>query len=86
MYLYLLCLIAVNYRGSAGYGQDGVFSLLGKVGTQDVNDVQVSGISLFPPPPLLSLSLSLSLPSVTHTRSPRLSLAEGVKTLNSQNT
>ena len=32
---------SVNYRGSAGYGQDSIFSLPGKVGTQDVNDVQV---------------------------------------------
>ena len=31
----------VNYRGSAGYGQDSIFSLPGKAGTQDVNDVQV---------------------------------------------
>ena len=42
----------VNYRGSTGYGQDGVYSLPGKIGTQDVNDVQVC---------VLSLSLSLSL-------------------------
>ena len=35
-----LCII-VNYRGSTGYGQDGIFSLPGKIGTQDVNDVQV---------------------------------------------
>ena len=44
----------VNYRGSTGYGQDGVYSLPGKIGTQDVNDVQVCVCSL-------SLSLSLSL-------------------------
>ncbi|KAK2155253.1 hypothetical protein NP493_2091g00008 [Ridgeia piscesae] len=32
--------LAVNYRGSTGFGQDGIESLLGKVGTQDVRDVQ----------------------------------------------
>ena len=31
----------VNYNGSIGYGQDFVNALLGKVGTLDVNDVQV---------------------------------------------
>ncbi|KAM3618441.1 uncharacterized protein V6R79_020412 [Siganus canaliculatus] len=32
--------LLVNYRGSLGYGQDGIFSLPGNVGTQDVLDVQ----------------------------------------------
>ncbi|KAH0629992.1 hypothetical protein JD844_012520 [Phrynosoma platyrhinos] len=32
--------LLVNYRGSLGFGQDCVDSLLGNVGTQDVNDVQ----------------------------------------------
>ena len=32
----------VNYRGSGGFGQDSVFSLLGKIGTQEVRDVHVS--------------------------------------------
>ncbi|XP_010215255.1 PREDICTED: acylamino-acid-releasing enzyme, partial [Tinamus guttatus] len=31
----------VNYRGSLGFGQDSVDSLLGNVGTQDVQDVQL---------------------------------------------
>ena len=33
--------LLVNYRGSSGFGQDSVKSLPGKVGTQDVQDVQV---------------------------------------------
>ena len=37
-------LIVVNYRGSPGFGKDGVDSLLGKVGTQDISDVHVSKI------------------------------------------
>ncbi|KAM9277087.1 acylamino-acid-releasing enzyme-like [Morus bassanus] len=32
--------LLVNYRGSLGFGQDSVASLLGNVGTQDVRDVQ----------------------------------------------
>ncbi|XP_074007514.1 acylamino-acid-releasing enzyme-like [Numenius arquata] len=32
--------LLVNYRGSLGFGQDSVASLLGNVGTQDVHDVQ----------------------------------------------
>jgi len=36
--------LSVNYRGSTGFGQDGIESLLGKVGTQDVRDVQVSAV------------------------------------------
>ena len=35
-----LCL--VNYRGSGGFGQESVFSLPGKIGGQEVRDVQVS--------------------------------------------
>lgn len=39
----LVCFIlSVNYRGSIGYGQDNILSLLGNVGSQDVKDVQVS--------------------------------------------
>ena len=34
-------LCTVNYRGSTGFGQDSIYSLPGKVGTQDVLDVQV---------------------------------------------
>ena len=34
-------LSAVNYRGSLGFGKDSVDCLLGNIGTQDVNDVQV---------------------------------------------
>ncbi|XP_039903899.1 acylamino-acid-releasing enzyme isoform X3 [Simochromis diagramma] len=32
--------LLVNYRGSIGYGQDNILSLLGNVGSQDVKDVQ----------------------------------------------
>lgn len=34
-------LFVVNYRGSIGFGQDNIFSLPGRVGDQDVKDVQV---------------------------------------------
>ena len=34
--------LMVNYRGSMGFGQDSIYSLPGKVGSQDVQDVQVS--------------------------------------------
>ena len=37
----LLFSISVNFRGSAGFGQESLHSLPGNVGTQDVNDVQV---------------------------------------------
>ena len=32
----------MNFRGSTGFGQDGIESLLGNIGTQDVKDVHVS--------------------------------------------
>uniref|UniRef100_A0A8C8DXN3 Acylamino-acid-releasing enzyme n=1 Tax=Oryzias sinensis TaxID=183150 RepID=A0A8C8DXN3_9TELE len=32
--------LLVNYRGSLGFGQDNILSLLGNVGSQDVKDVQ----------------------------------------------
>jgi acylaminoacyl-peptidase len=32
--------LLVNYRGSTGYGQDSIDCLLGKIGRQDVDDVQ----------------------------------------------
>ena len=35
--------LMVNYRGSMGFGQESIYSLPGKVGTQDVQDVQVKG-------------------------------------------
>lgn len=38
----IIVCILVNYRGSVGFGQDSVDSLLGKVGIQDINDVHVS--------------------------------------------
>ncbi|KAG7279891.1 hypothetical protein CRUP_016218, partial [Coryphaenoides rupestris] len=31
---------SVNYRGSAGFGQDSILSLIGRIGNQDVKDVQ----------------------------------------------
>ncbi|XP_048403237.1 acylamino-acid-releasing enzyme [Stegostoma tigrinum] len=34
--------LLVNYRGSAGFGQDFIYSLPGNVGSQDVKDVQFS--------------------------------------------
>ena len=34
--------MTVNYRGSLGFGQAGVLSLTGNIGTQDVHDVQVN--------------------------------------------
>ena len=37
-------LFTVNYRGSAGFGQDMVESLCGRAGDQDVKDVQVSSV------------------------------------------
>ncbi|XP_072136719.1 acylamino-acid-releasing enzyme-like isoform X3 [Mobula birostris] len=32
--------LLVNYRGSCGFGQDSIWSLLGNIGSQDVKDVQ----------------------------------------------
>ncbi|CAF93359.1 unnamed protein product, partial [Tetraodon nigroviridis] len=32
--------LMVNYRGSTGFGQDGILSLIGRIGSQDVKDVQ----------------------------------------------
>uniref|UniRef100_H3CHL9 Acylamino-acid-releasing enzyme n=1 Tax=Tetraodon nigroviridis TaxID=99883 RepID=H3CHL9_TETNG len=34
--------LMVNYRGSTGFGQDGILSLIGRIGSQDVKDVQVA--------------------------------------------
>ena len=34
----------VNYRGSIGFGQDNIYSLPGRVGTQDVHDVQQAAV------------------------------------------
>uniref|UniRef100_A0A1X7UL93 acylaminoacyl-peptidase n=1 Tax=Amphimedon queenslandica TaxID=400682 RepID=A0A1X7UL93_AMPQE len=39
-------IVFVNYNGSIGYGQDFIKSLLGNVGTLDVNDVQFAAESL----------------------------------------
>lgn len=35
-----LAVLMVNYRGSTGFGQDGISSLIGRIGRQDVRDVQ----------------------------------------------
>ncbi|KAK3579079.1 hypothetical protein CHS0354_029939 [Potamilus streckersoni] len=47
LYAALFCqsgfsVLMVNYRGSVGFGNDSVFSLLGNVGDQDVKDVQAA--------------------------------------------
>lgn len=33
------CSLQINYRGSLGYGENSIYSLLGNIGTQDVQDV-----------------------------------------------
>lgn len=38
---YCFSLHSVNYRGSTGFGQDSILSLIGQIGSQDVKDVQV---------------------------------------------
>lgn len=40
------CLCLVNYRGSTGFGQDSILSLIGQIGSQDVKDVQVPVVIL----------------------------------------
>lgn len=35
-----LAVLMVNYRGSTGLGQDSILSLIGRIGSQDVKDVQ----------------------------------------------
>ncbi|XP_029911075.1 acylamino-acid-releasing enzyme isoform X1 [Myripristis murdjan] len=35
-----LAVLMVNYRGSTGFGQDSILSLIGQIGSQDVKDVQ----------------------------------------------
>lgn len=35
-----LAVLLVNYRGSTGFGQDNILSLIGQIGQQDVKDVQ----------------------------------------------
>ena len=32
------CILAINYRGSTGYGEDSMNSLLGTIGVNDVED------------------------------------------------
>ncbi|XP_034551957.1 S9 family peptidase [Notolabrus celidotus] len=34
--------LMVNYRGSTGFGQDSILSLIGRIGNQDVKDVQTA--------------------------------------------
>lgn len=38
---HIACVSPVNYRGSTGFGQDSILSLIGHIGSQDVKDVQV---------------------------------------------
>lgn len=49
-----MCVFLVNYRGSTGFGQDSILSLIGQIGSQDVKDVQVLAVV---PVPLYSRSL-----------------------------
>ena len=44
--LSLSLLHTVNYNGSMGFGQDAITSLLGKVGTLDIQDTQVKQVLL----------------------------------------
>ncbi|XP_074537606.1 acylamino-acid-releasing enzyme [Halichoeres trimaculatus] len=37
--------LMVNYRGSTGLGQDSILSLIGRIGSQDVKDVQTAVLS-----------------------------------------
>ncbi|XP_041801281.1 S9 family peptidase [Chelmon rostratus] len=37
--------LMVNYRGSTGFGQDSILSLIGQIGSQDVKDVQRAVLS-----------------------------------------
>jgi acylaminoacyl-peptidase len=51
-YIFLLsslnaCILFVNFRGSTGFGQDSIESLLGKIGTNDCNDILTSMKSSF---------------------------------------
>ena len=52
--LYLMqgyCILIVNYRGSIGYGEDSLNSLLGNIGVndvQDVGDLTKKAIEMFP--------------------------------------
>lgn len=40
-----LAVLLVNYRGSTGFGQDSILSLIGQIGSQDVKDVQRAVLS-----------------------------------------
>ncbi|XP_073414992.1 acylamino-acid-releasing enzyme-like [Dendrobates tinctorius] len=44
--------LLVNYRGSLGFGQDSVMSILGKVGDQDVKDVQTAVLQVLQSEPI----------------------------------
>ncbi|XP_041860823.1 S9 family peptidase [Melanotaenia boesemani] len=37
--------LMVNYRGSTGFGQDSILSLIGQIGSQDVKDVQRAALT-----------------------------------------
>ena len=44
---YCFSVLAVNYRGSSGFGQKFVKSLPGNCGTLDVNDIQVNNLQQY---------------------------------------
>ena len=56
-----LPLLSVNFRGSLGFGQTSLHTLPGNIGTQDVQDVMVSGNIL----PIISIIIvrTVSRPS-----------------------
>lgn len=44
--VFYLFVCVVNFRGSTGYGDDSIRSLLNNVGDNDVKDVQVDNASI----------------------------------------
>ncbi|KAG7226972.1 hypothetical protein INR49_022290 [Caranx melampygus] len=49
----LVVSIHVNYRGSTGFGQDSILSLIGQIGNQDVKDVQRAVLTVLQSDPTL---------------------------------